>query len=115
METEKRKVEEKNYLEDFESKYHANLQLLEQKLALQVTNIKTAKSEGSEGSPAKIPKMPYFNENNADVSQTFERYARAQTWEEEMWVVNLNALLTGRALDVYALNPQENAFYYAVL
>lgn len=52
MDIEKRKLEEKRYLEDVKSKYHAKLQLPEQKPALQETYFKTAKSEGSEGSLA---------------------------------------------------------------
>lgn len=73
QEIEKRKLEEKKYLEDVKSKYHANVQLLEQKLVFQKTDVKTGKSNGSEGSSSKIPKMPYFNENKADIdsSQTF--------------------------------------------
>eukprot|EP00105_Crassostrea_gigas_P036715 XP_019920863.1 PREDICTED: uncharacterized protein LOC105323550 isoform X1 [Crassostrea gigas] len=45
----------------------------------------------------------------------FERYAEAQKWKPDTWAVNLSALLRGRALDVYALLPQEQALNYDAL
>lgn len=45
----------------------------------------------------------------------FERYPTAQKWNVDSWAVNLSALLQGRALDVYALLPQEKATDYGAL
>ncbi|XP_062588592.1 uncharacterized protein LOC134250255 [Saccostrea cucullata] len=87
-------------------------------LSLKETESKGAKSVISDGSLAKFPKMPYFDEVKDDIDsflRRFERYAIAQKWNEGMWAVNLSALLKGRALDVYALLPQEKALDYAVL
>ena len=39
----------------------------------------------------------------------FERYATAQKWEPDTWATGLSALLQGKALDVYALMPKEDA------
>lgn len=56
--------------------------------------------------------MSFFDESKDNIDsclRRFERYATAQKWKEDSWVVNLSALLQGRALDVYALLPQEKA------
>ena len=42
----------------------------------------------------------------------FERYATAQKWEPDTWATGLSALLQGKALDVYALMPKEDALNY---
>ena len=42
----------------------------------------------------------------------FERYATAQKWEPDKWATGLSALLQGKALDVYALMPKEDALNY---
>ena len=42
----------------------------------------------------------------------FERYAIAQKWEPDTWATGLSALLQGKALDVYALMPKEDALNY---
>ena len=45
----------------------------------------------------------------------FERYATAQKWKKENWATSLSALLKGKALDVYALMPVEEALNYDML
>ena len=45
----------------------------------------------------------------------FERYATAQKWKKEDWATSLSALLKGKALDVYALMPVEEALNYDML
>ena len=42
----------------------------------------------------------------------FERYSTAQKWEPDIWATGLSALLQGKALDVYALMPNEDALNY---
>lgn len=42
----------------------------------------------------------------------FERYAMAVGWERDMWVTNLSALLSGKALDVFARMPIDDAMKY---
>ena len=42
----------------------------------------------------------------------FERYATAQKLEPDTWATGLSALLQGKALDVYALMPKEDALNY---
>ena len=64
---------------------------------------------------AKVPKIPAFNEGKDEMDSyllRFERYATAQKWEPETWATGLSALLQGKALDVYALMPKEDALNY---
>ena len=62
--------------------------------------------------------MAFFDEVKDDIDsylRRFERYAAAQKWAVETWAVNLSALLLDRALDVYALLPQDQALNYEAL
>ena len=64
---------------------------------------------------AKSPKIPAFNEGKDEMDSyllRFERYATAQKWEPDIWATGLSALLQGKALDVYALMPKEDALNY---
>ena len=64
---------------------------------------------------AKAPKIPAFNEGKDEMDSyllRFERYATAQKWEPDTWAAGLSALLQGKALDVYALMPKEDALNY---
>ena len=64
---------------------------------------------------AKTPKIPAFNEGKDEMDSyllRFERYATAQKWEPDTWATGLSALLQGKALDVYALTPKEDALNY---
>ena len=64
---------------------------------------------------AKVPKIPAFNEGKDEMDSyllRFERYATAQKLEPDTWATGLSALLQGKALDVYALMPKEDALNY---
>ena len=64
---------------------------------------------------AKSPRIPAFNEGKDEMDSyllRFERYATAQKWEADTWATELSALLQGKALDVYALMPKEDALNY---
>ena len=66
---------------------------------------------------AKTPKIPAFYENPDEMDSyllPFERYATAQRWKRDQWATNLSALLKGKALDVYALMPIEQALEYDI-
>ena len=63
-------------------------------------------------SRAPRPKMPVFNESKDDIDaylQRFERFAELCKWEAQDWALHLSALLTGRALEVYARLPADEA------
>ncbi|XP_030834613.1 uncharacterized protein LOC105443799 [Strongylocentrotus purpuratus] len=54
---------------------------------------------------ARAPKLPLFNQEKDDIDaylQRYERYAKIQKWPDTEWAINLSALLTGSALEVYA-------------
>ena len=72
----------------------------------------------AEKSKAKIPKLPMFNDDKDDLDaylQRFERYATLQSWKKENWALNLSALLSGKALDVYSTLPSSEAQNYDTL
>ena len=67
---------------------------------------------------AKAPKLPCFDDNKDDMDsylRRFERYAKVQHWHVDNWATHLSALLKGRALDVYALLPSDEASNYKAL
>ncbi|XP_052713545.1 uncharacterized protein LOC128187272 [Crassostrea angulata] len=111
LEMDRIKMQEKQGKAELESKYRATIFHLEQQL-------KETKVDIVSSSSAKIPEMPFFDEVKDDIDsylRRFERYAEAQKWKPDTWAVNLNALLRGRAHDVYALLPQEQALNYDAL
>ena len=62
--------------------------------------------------PVKGPKLPAFDETKDNIDayiQRFERYATAQQWNTRNWGSHLSALLTGKALDVFARLPPTSA------
>ncbi|XP_072179686.1 uncharacterized protein [Diadema setosum] len=67
---------------------------------------------------ARTPKLPPFYAEKDDLDaylQRYERYARSQEWPQEEWAINLSALLTGSALEVYARLSAADADNYKVL
>ena len=83
-------------------------------------NIKPAVQHNKDKSyvTAKTPKIPAFDEGKDEMDSyllRFETYATAQKWKKEDWATNLSALLKGKALDVYALMPVEEALNYDML
>ena len=64
---------------------------------------------------AKTPKLPVFVDGKDDIDaylERFERYATNLEWEEDAWAINLSALLTGKALEVYSRLSAIEANYY---
>ena len=45
--------------------------------------------------------------------ERFERYAKIQKWDISTWAIALSALLSGKALDVYARMNSNDAIDYA--
>ena len=63
----------------------------------------------------KAPRMPHFDEERDFMDSylsRFERFAESQKWKRDDWATCLSALLKGRALDVYARLPPEQANDY---
>ena len=64
----------------------------------------------------KEPTLAKFCETDTDIEHFltgFERVARAYKWSEDMWVLKLIPLLTGRAMAAYSNMEQEMARDYA--
>ena len=52
----------------------------------------------------KFLKLPSFIDGKDELDSyllRFECYAENASWENDTWAINLSALLTGRAMDVY--------------
>ena len=66
-------------------------------------------------STKSVPKLPPFIDHKDDLDSylnRFERFARANDWDKRIWSINLSALLSGRALDVYSRLSEEDAADY---
>ena len=64
---------------------------------------------------AKSPKLPPFIDGKDELDSyllRFERYAENASWEKDKWAINLSALLTGRAMDVYTRMSDADATDY---
>ena len=91
-------------------------------LKLQIENVKLTQQNNNgivnnQGN-VRSPKLPVFvcGKDKLDVYlHRFERYARAQNWDEEFWAINLSALLSGKALETYSrLNDEDSQNYEVV-
>ena len=74
--------------------------------------------KGTQRQRARTPKLPSFNENRDDLDaylKRYERYATSQQWRQEDWAINLSALLSGKALEVYNRLSTDEADDYKVL
>ena len=70
------------------------------------------------GMNVKIPRLPTYHDGKDSLDSYLERYERfaiTSNWPEESWALNLSALLTGRALDVYTRLSADQAKDYEQL
>ena len=111
-----REIQRMQLQQDIEQKKH----IFEMERLAAEQNVKSAVQHKEDKSyvTAKTPKIPAFDEGKDEMDSyllRFERYATAQKWKKEDWATNLSALLKGKALDVYALMPVEEALNYDML
>ena len=62
-----------------------------------------------------MPTVPIFQDDKDDIDsylERFERLATVQNWDKSTWAMLLSSLLTGKALDVYAQLPYDEATDY---
>ena len=67
---------------------------------------------------ARAPKLPAFNENTDKMDaylERFERFAKNNKWQEDVWATRLSALLTGKSLEFYSRLSREEADDYRKL
>ena len=95
------------------------LKLKELELQAQQAQTKATISSAATPPPrnkdAKSPKLPSFIDEKDELDSyllCFERYAENASWEKDTWAIKLNALLTGRAMDVYTRMSDVDASNY---
>ena len=110
LEVERQKAENEIKLKHVEHSHEMELLELKLKGGVSVVEKSVPKPKG--------PKIPPFEEGKDEMDSylhRFERYALAQSWNKDLWATHLSALLKGKALDVYALLPSDQALDYDAL
>ena len=67
---------------------------------------------------SRSPKLPCFDQQRDDIDDylmRYERYSEMQGWDRDDYALNLGALLTGKALEVYSRLPLQEANDYEKL
>ena len=108
---------EKQRLEVVEAEKRRAHELEMKRLELSVTTPGTPHEPRSDQS-ARVPKLPAFNENTDKMDaylERFERFAKNNKWQEDVWATRLSALLTGKSLEFYSRLSREEADDYRML
>ena len=109
------KINSQQFQQQRDYEFKCQLQDRQHEGELERLEAQKALTQPRETIKAKAPKIPAFNEGKDEMDSyllRFERYATAQKWEPDTWATGLSALLQGKALDVYALMPKEDALNY---
>ena len=112
---EQDKINSQQFQQQRDHEFKCQLQDRQHEGELERLEAQKALTQPRETIKAKAPKIPAFNEGKDEMDSyllRFERYATAQKWEPDTWATGLSALLQGKALDVYALMPKEDALNY---
>ena len=112
---EQDKINSQQFQQQRDYEFKCQLQDRQHEGELERLEAQKALTQPRETIKAKAPKIPAFNEGKDEMDSyllRFERYATAQKWEPDTWATGLSALLQGKALDVYALMPKEDALNY---
>ena len=118
MAKEKREAEERIEREKREAEDERAREQRKHELDLKRLEGEQTTSQRRQESSVKTPKLPTFCDGKDDLDAylgRFERYAETHAWDKGTWALNLSALLTGRALEVYSRLSNENAKDYDVL
>ena len=105
---EQDRINSKQFQQQRDYEFKCQLQDRQHEDELEKLEAQKALTQPRETIKAKAPKIPAFN----SYLLRFERYATAQKWEPDTRATGLSALLQGKALDVYALMPKEDALNY---
>ena len=115
---EKQRLQAENKrLEAVEAEKRRAHELEMKRLDLSVATPGTPQEPKSDQS-ARAPKLPAFNENTGKMDaylERFERFAKNNKWEEDVWATRLSALLTGSSLEIYSRFSREEADDYRML
>ena len=112
---EQERINSQQFQQQRDYEFKSQLQDRQHEDELERLEAQKALTQPRETIKAKAPKIPAFNEGKDEMISyllRFERYATAQKWEPDTWATGLSALLQGKALDVYALMPKEDALNY---
>ena len=112
---EQERINSQQFQQQRDYEFKCQLQDRQHEGELERLEAQKALTQPRETIKAKAPKIPAFNEGKDEMDSyllRFERYATAQKWEPDTWATGLSALLQGKALDVYALMPKEDALNY---
>ena len=112
---EQDKINSQQFQQQRDYEFKCQLQDRQHEGELERLEAQKALTQPRETIKAKAPKIPACNEGKDEMDSyllRFERYATAQKWEPDTWATGLSALLQGKALDVYALMPKEDALNY---
>ena len=112
---EQDKINSQQFQQQRDYEFKCQLQDRQHEDELERLEAQKALTQPRETIKAKVPKIPAFNEGKDEMDSyllRFERYATVQKWEPDTWATGLSALLQGKALDVYALMPKEDALNY---
>ena len=112
---EQDKINSQQFQQQRDYEFKCQLQDRQHEGELERLEAQKALTQPRETIKAKAPKIPAFNEGKDEMDSylfRFERYVTAQKWEPDTWATGLSALLQGKALDVYALMPKEDALNY---
>ena len=115
---EQERIDSQKFQQQREYEFKCQLQERQHEDELERLEAQRALTQPRETMKAKSPRIPAFNEGKDEMDSyllRFERYATAQKWEPDIWATGLSALLQGKALDVYALMPKEDALNYEKL
>ena len=109
---EQDKINSQQFQQQRDYEFKCQLQDRQHEDELERLEAQKALTQPRETIKAKSPKIPAFNEGKDEMDSyllRFERYTTAEKWEPDTWVTGLSVLLQGKALDVYALMPKEDA------
>ena len=112
---EQERINSQQFQQQCDYEFKCQLQDRQHEDELERLEAQKALTQPRETIKAKAPKIPAFNEGQDEMDSyllRFERYVTAQKWEPDTWATGLSALLQGKALDVYALMPKEDALNY---
>ena len=108
---------EKQRLEAVEAEKRRAHELEMKRLELSVATPGTPQEPRSDQSD-RAPKLPAFNENTDKMDaylERFERFAKNNKWQEDVWATRLSALLTGKSLEFYSRLSREEGDDYRLL
>ena len=92
---------------------HAKLEASRRESIVSETDTPAVRSRAS-----RSPKLPCFDQQRDDIDDylmRYERYSEMQGWDRDDYALNLGALLTGKALEVYSRLPLQEANDYEKL